>query len=185
MANLARNFTDAIVFIYDTDNNLITKTVITAHNRGEMYIEVAKGLENIKPKTRLQLMIIHSGGASELNGSLKSIRQGIFEISIYGERQRDVRTSIRHTINASAVISDLVTDSDSEPLQEPIQVMIENLSNTGMLIQSPDERFETGTLLQIEFNINGKNVMLYGEVVRLQTQLNDETKYGCKLYFRS
>jgi len=79
----------------------------------------------------------------------------------------------------------LVTDSDSEPLQEPIQVMIENLSNTGMLIQSPDERFETGTLLQIEFNINGKNVMLYGEVVRLQTQLNDETKYGCKLYFRS
>jgi len=83
VANLARNFTDAIVFIYDTDNNLITKTVITAHNRGEMYIEVAKGLENIKPKTRLQLMIIHSGGASELNGSLKSIRQGIFEISIY------------------------------------------------------------------------------------------------------
>jgi len=183
MASLASSFTDAVVFIYDKNNNLITKTIITRHNRNEMYIEVAKGLENVKLKTRLQLLIIHSGGASELNGTLRSIRQGLFEISIFGERQRDVRTSVRRTLNASAAISDMVTDSESEKPPAPIQIVIENLSATGILIKTRTMRMEIGTFLQIEFKLHGKDVILFSEVVREQVHDGDVYKYGCKLHF--
>jgi len=183
MASLASNFTHAPVFIYDTSNNLLAKTIITGHNRDEMYIEVAKGLENVKLKTRLQLVIIHSGGASELNGSLKSVRQGLYEISIYGERQRDVRTSKRRTLNASAVISDMVTDSETEKLAEPIKIIIENLSTTGILLGTRSVRFQIGTFLQIEFELYEKDVVLFGEVLREQAFDSGVYKYGCKLYF--
>ena len=183
MANLANNFMDAPIFIYDKNNNLITKTVVTGYNRDEMYIEVAKGLENIKPKTRFQLLIIHSGGASELNGSLKSVRQGIFEISIYGERQRDVRASVRRTINASAVVSDMAKDYRSERLHEPIEILIENLSTTGLLISTKANRFEIGTFMQIDFKLHGKDVVLFCEAVREQVLAGDVFKFGCKLVF--
>ena len=183
MGNLASQFTDALVFIYDKNNNLITKTRITGHNRGEMYIEVEKGLENIRLKTRLQLLIIHPNGVSELSGFLKSVRQGVFEISVFGERQRDVRTSVRHTLNASAIISDMVRESEPEKLAEPKQIVIENLSTTGILLRTKTLHIEKGTYLQIEFKLHGKDVILFSEVVREQVIDDDTCKYGCKLHF--
>jgi len=183
MAKLASHFTDALIFIYDEKNNLITKTTITGHNRDEMYIEVSKGLENIKLKTRLQLLIVHSGGTSEVNGFLKSSRQGIFEISIFGERLKEVRTNVRHKINASAVISDMATDAEPEKLEEPIQITLEDLSTTGTLIKTWSKRFEMGTFLQIEFKLRGKDMVIFAEVVREEVHDDDVYKYGCKLEF--
>jgi len=183
MPYISGHFADSLIFIYDSKNNLITRTTITAHNRDEMYIEVSEGLEKIKPRTRLQLLIIHSTGASELSGFLNSVRQGIYEISIYGERQREVRSSARRTLNASALISDMVTDSTESSLSEPIPVTIENMSTTGILIKTRDARFDIGSLLQVEFSISGKNVILFGEVVREDVRDAGTSKYGCKLYF--
>ena len=200
MANLASNFTDALIFIYDSNNNLITKTFVTGHNRGEMYIEISEGLERVKPKTRLNLLILHSSGASELSGFLKSVRQGIFEISIFRERQRDLRTSVRHRLNASAVISDMIIETvlydddeialntEAMTIKEtllggPIAITIEDLSSTGMLIKSRHIRFDMAAILKIEFVLHGKDVILYGAVVREQVHKNDVYRYGCKLYF--
>ena len=183
MAYLASHFTNSLVFIYDDDNNFITKTVITGYDRDEMYIEVSKGLEKVKLKTRLNLLIIHSAGASELSGTLKSARQGVYEISIYGERQRDVRSTVRHKLNASAVISDMVTDSGSVALNDPLPVIVEDLSSTGILIRSQEMRFEVGAILQVEFEVHGKSVILYCEVLREQFHGGEIFKYGCKLQF--
>jgi len=183
MPYLASDFTGFPIFIYDTKNNLITRTTVTGSNRDEMYIEVSEGLKDVKPRTRLQLLIIHSSGASELNGFLKIVRQGIYEISIYGERQREVRASKRRTINASAVISDMISEPQTETLKNPVAVTIENMSTTGILLRSKSKRFVIGALLQVEMNINGKILILYGEVIREQILSDNTYKYGCKLNF--
>jgi hypothetical protein len=44
-------------------------------------------------------------------------------------------------------------------------------------------RFEIGTLLQVELNVHGKNVILYGEVVREESNDDGSFKYGCQLNF--
>lgn len=181
MAYLASNFIDSLVFIYDGDNNLITKTTVTGQGKDEMYIEVTQGLEKIRIGTRLQLLIVHSAGASELNGTLKSVRQGIYEISIYGEHQRVLRTSDRHRLNAVAVISDMVTDSYTESLAEPLPVMIQDISRTGVQIRSRGTRFEMGAILEIEFSVREKSVTIFGEVIREQIHGGDVYSYGCKL----
>ena len=183
MANHASHFVDSPVFIYDTGNNLITRTTVTGFGKDELYIEVTGGLEGVKPGTRLQMLIIHPTGASELNGTLKSVRQGIYEISIFGERQRDVRTSARRTINASAIISDMVSETGNVKISEPLQIMIENMSTTGILINTKNQRLEPGSLLQIEFSVHGKLCVLYGEVVREQVQDDKAHRFGCQLYF--
>jgi len=183
MSYLASHFTDSLVLIYDNESNLIAKTNVTAHDKGEMYIEVSEGLENVKPGTRLRLLIIHSSGVSELRGILKSVRQGIYEISIYGERVRDARSSARYTLNNPAIISDMVTDSKMEELIVPLKVTIENISSTGILVRSLEVRIKLGALLQIEFNAHGKNGIIYGEVIREQICDDCIYKYGCQLIF--
>ena len=183
MANLASHFTDALVFIYDANYNFIAKTIVIGHDRDEMYIEVKDGLDSVKPRTRLHLRIIHSAGASELKGIFKCARQGIYEISIYGEKQRDVRASTRLRLNASAVISDMITASEIDIPGSHLPVTIENISTTGILIRSNGKRFEMESLLQVEFNLRGKNVIVYGEVVREQAHDAETYKYGCQLKF--
>jgi len=183
MAYLAGNFAGAVVFIYDSKNNLVTKTLITDYNRDEMYIEVSSGLEDVRLRSRLHLLILHSGGATELSGFLKSVRQGIYEISIFGERQREVRASARRTLNASAVISDMITDSSEKGIVEPLPVTIENMSTSGILVKTQAVRFEKGTMLQVEFKVGGKTAIIFAEVVREQKQGDDVYKYGCKLTF--
>jgi len=183
MAYLSNQFVDSPVFIYDNKNKLIAKTVVTGFNRDEMYIEVPRGLSSIKPKTRLHLLIIHPAGVSELSGVLKIVRQGLCEISIFGEQQREGRASDRRIINASAVISDMVTDATAQPLSEPIPVVIENISATGVLVKANAARIEPGSLLQIEFAIGGKAVVLYGEVLRVRFTDGNSFEYGCQLHF--
>jgi len=183
MAYMTSQFTDSLVFIYDNKNNLIARTTVTGFNRDEMYIEVSAGLENVKLRSRLNLLIFHSGGASELSGYLKSVRQGLYEISIFGERQREIRTSTRHTLNASAVISDMVTDSEPAAIYEPLPVTIENMSTTGVLIGTRTMRFKKGSVLQIEFEFNGKTAIIFAEVIREDKQSDETYKYGCRLSF--
>lgn len=183
MENHASHFVDSPVFIYDIGNNLITRTTVTGCGKDDAYIEVTDGLENTRPGTRLQLIIIHPTGASELSGTLKVVRQGIYEISIYGEHQRDVRSSARRTINASAIISDMVSSFNEKAFGSPIQITIENMSTTGILIYSQEHRLDIGSLLQIEFDVRGKTCILYGEIVREQLQFGSAHRYGCKLYF--
>jgi len=184
MATTAGHFTDAPVFIYDKNNKLVTQTAITGHNTKEMYIEVSEGLEKIEPRTRLQLLIIHANGASEVSGILKeSTRPGVYEILIYDEHSRDLRVSVRRTINTSAVISDMVVDSNAKELTAPLPVIIENMSTTGILIKSSGLRIELGALLQIELNVEKKIGILYCEVLREKKHPGNEYSYGCQLYF--
>ena len=183
MAHSVSRFMDSPVFIYDDKNNLITKTTVTGYDRNEMYIEVPKGTTDIKSKTRLQLLIIHSAGVSELSGFLQSVRQGIYEISFYGERQREGRASDRRTIDAFAVISDMQTDTSSTELQAPIPILIENISATGVLVRVEDRPLDIGTILQLELSIGGKDVILFAEIVREHTIDENTNQYGCQLHF--
>jgi hypothetical protein len=192
MSDKTGHFKDSLVFIYNKNNELITKTSVTGHDAGGKTIEVAEGLEKVEPRTRLQLLIYHSGGASELKGILKeSRRPGIFEILVYDEKKKDLRVSIRRTLNAPAVISDMIVDPDAGghntdiPDAPPptLPVTIENMSVSGILITSGELRLQIGTLLQIELIVSKKTGILYGEVLREQARNDGTFSYGCQLYF--
>ena len=183
MAKFAGQFTDAPIMIYDIHNNFIAKTIISRHNWGQMYIEVTEGLENTKPGTRLHLLIIHSGGVSEFDGTYKCVRQGIFEITIYGERKRDARGSKRLPLNISAQIKEITVNSEIVQLREPVQVTVENISKTGVLVNSPELRLIINVISQIELNIQGRDTILYAKVVREQTNGDGTYSFGCRLVF--
>jgi len=183
MAKSLSHFTDALVVIHDNENNFITQTIVTGHDRSEMYIEIAEGMENVKPGTRLHLLIIHPDGASEFGGTLKCVRQGIYEIPIFGERRRGARGAVRHPLNADAQIKEIVVNSETVSLADPVQVTIENISKTGILFKSPDLRFIVDVVPQIELNVRGRDTLLRAKIVREQQNSDDSYSFGCQLVF--
>jgi hypothetical protein len=174
---------DAPIMIYDRDRNFITETVVTGYGKDEMYIEVSEGLENVAPGTRLRLLVIHADSVSELGGSLKSVRQGIYEISIYGQRRRDARTSARYAYSIPAMIKDLLVETEIVTLVDPISVTIVNLSSTGLLLKSPDMPLVEGIFLKIEFKLRDRNTIINCKVVREPNEDNDPDCFGCRIIF--
>jgi len=183
MAELDLEYMDSPVYIYDTDSNLITNTTVIGHDRELMCIEVAEGLEGIGLGTTLSLLIVHSSGVCELSGTLEDESLGIYRVALREEHRREVRTSARHVLNASAVISDMITGAEQETINKPLPVTIENMSKTGILINAQDMDLDMGTLLQIEFKVGKKTGIIYGEIVRFVSLEDGAKRYGCQLYF--
>lgn len=178
-----RNLKNCTALIFDNDNNYKVEATIIEHDKNEMSIAISEKLDNVKRGTRLNLLIIHSGDVIEFRGTLIGMRNGMSEITLFNERNRKARAAVRHKINASAVINNLIAETGQKPFDPPLKVMIENISATGALVKSPPGHFGINSILELSVNIHGKDVVLYGAVVREQENADNTVSYGCKLVF--
>ena len=190
MAGSAANFKNYPVFIHDEDGNYIAKAIISAYFKPEMRIVISRGPEDpenfddIKIGARVNILIIHPDSTYEFSGVTRSNNGTSCEITLFRERERTGRASPRHTLNIPAFVGRMIVDSSQEQFSEPVTVIIENISATGVLVRSPLMRFKKGTALEFEVNINGKDVLLDARVVREQTNDDGSDSYGCQFIFR-
>ena len=183
MIHAPRQCMDCPIIIFDEQKNLITETIVTGYGKDEMYIEVSEGLENISIGSRLWLLVIHADSVSEFSGKLTSLRQGIYEISVHGQRKRDSRGSPRFSIDIPAVINNLIIDSEVVNLTNPINVTIKNISSTGLMIESKSLPLHKGVSLNIEFKLHDKNTITLCKVVREPKTGSTPNHFGCQLIF--
>ena len=190
MAGTAVNFKDCPVFIHDEEGNYIAKAIISAYFKPEMRIVISGGHEDpenfddIKIGTRVNILIIHPDSTYEFGGVTRTNNGSSCEITLFRERERTGRASSRHSLDTPAFINRMIVDSAQEQFSEPVTVIIENISATGVLVRSPLMRFKKGTALEFEVNINGKDVLLDARVVREQTNDDGSDSYGCQFIFR-
>ena len=185
MTHAARKCMDSVILIYDENRELITKTVVTGYGKDEMYIEVSEGLEGVRPGTRFHLLVIHPDSVSEFSGKLQSIRQGIYEISIHGQRQREARSATRYPVKTRAQIKELVVDKETVTLIDPISISIVNISSSGVLIISPNIMLVEGIFLTIEFILSERSYILHCRVVREPDNDSDPDSFGCQIVFKN
>ena len=183
MIHAPRQCMDCPILIFDDQKNLITETIVIGYGKDEMYIEVSEGLENISIGSRLWLLITHADSVSEFSGKLTSLRQGIYEISIHGQRKRDSRGSPRFPFNIPAVINNFIIDSEVVKLTNPINVTIKNISSTGLMVESKSLPLTKGIMLNIEFKLHDKNTIILCKVVREPTVGSTPDHFGCQLIF--
>lgn len=183
MANIEGKFKDCPVIVYDGNNNYITKTVIESHNNRALSIEVSDKLDEVELGARLNLLVLHSGGASEFSGVAKCMFNGLREITLSDEKKRQARVSVRHKLDAPAVITKITTGAEQKQLNDPIHVTIENISSSGMLVKTPLVNFAINAILELNTSINGKDIILMGRLVRKQVYGDNTIGVGCKLVF--
>ena len=183
MLHITRNCMDCPIIIYDDSKNIIAETVVTGYGRDEMYLEVMDGLENVPLGTRLRVLVIHPDSVSEFSGRYSSLRQGIYEISIHGQRKRGSRGAPRYKFHIPALINNFVVDGEVVRLTNPLRVTIHNMSSSGLMIESRDLPLVEGTLLNIEFKLRGRDTIILCKVVRGPMPGSSPDSFGCQLVF--
>ena len=184
MESLGVDFRDCPVIIYDNDGNQMGSTVVKEHDKREMTISVSELPEGATQGERLDLLIIYSGGAGRFYGTpRKSMGIGAYEIALFKEHEQYSRGAERFKLSAPALINNIVTNLGKTPLEPPVKVVVKDLSTNGMLIKAPPGNFKKGQTLEIDVNIQGKDVVFYGLILREQEGDYNTVSYGCKFVF--
>ena len=175
-----KSFIGCPVIVYDDEENYIAKTVISDHNKIEMYIEISADIE---VGVRLNILIIHPEGAYEFGGVSRR-NNGVFsEISLFREQQRSARATTRHELNTPATVNGLIIGFESRPFTTPLPIIIENISTTGALIKASKKHFEMGSTLEIDIDISGKKGLVYGTIIREKENEDKTFSFGCRFVF--
>jgi hypothetical protein len=172
--------------IYDSHNRYLIKAIITEHHKREMSIYVSELLEDVPIGERVHLLVVHSGGASEFGGIVRGTNrsEGTREISLFNEQRRTGRATLRYELKSPGIVVSHTPLATGRPEELFIRVVITNMSSAGMLVKAPPLHFAKGGILEINTEINGKEVRLAGRIVRENPAADGTIDYGCKFEFK-
>ncbi|MDR0469846.1 MAG: PilZ domain-containing protein [Peptococcaceae bacterium] len=183
MTTNASTFIDCPVIIYDDNDNYLDRSYITEHDKNSMYIEIYGKLDTVNEGSRIKLLIVHSGGASEFGGVARRVTNNRRLISLHNEHSRNARNSVRHTINSPASVTSLAHGSERKIYDDPPKVVVENISATGVLLKSYSKHYRVGSIMDIDLAIDGKTVRLTCKIIREMLNADDTFGFGCKFIF--
>jgi len=176
------NLTNCPVIVYDDKNTLIAKSIISEHYISDMIIRISNELREVQEGDRINLMVIHPASAITYSGTARRIRASMREVTLFNERQREARASLRHNLDSPA-IAKILKDGTPQSAENPVPVVVANISTTGAFIKSPVGSFEMGSKVEIDINIQDRRVLLYGTILRAVRNSDGSRSYGCKFFF--
>jgi len=179
MATLGSDFTDFTVLIYDVHGNHLIDTVVTAHDRNDMHIQVGIMPEELKANDDCKLLILSSPIPCEYRGKVKKIG-GNFSIAMFFGQEKESRGSARYSVSTPALIDALIIDGQTHPLQNLIKVVLINVSTNGVRFRAPYYSFEVGDKFQMHFAVSNSTKKLTAVVVNNVDNGTTSSDYGCR-----
>jgi len=179
MSALAGDYTTQTVLIYDTDRNHLITTYILMHERDTKQIIVEKLPDSLKLNNSCKVMILTAPTPVEFDGKIKRLGNGLC-IAMFQGQERDSRSSERYSINTQAQITTLVVDGKNHPIQTPINVVLMNISTTGVRFRAPFYSFEVGDQFQMDFSVGKNQKKVVVLVVNTVDNGRDSSDYGCR-----
>ena len=180
MASAMWDFENCSVLVYTEDGGFVAEGMVVEHDRNDMSVVISHPLSDIRQGVRVNLLIIHSGGASEFLGTARKTVGSTREITLFNHRHRTGRTSTRHQVNTPAMVRHLLVNGEMQPLAEPIEVLVVNISTTGALLKCKEGSFSVGMVMEISLKIGDNDTILYGTVVRDNPCADGNCDYGCQ-----
>lgn len=181
---ISGNYNGCRIFIQDEDGNNVASTTVIEHNKAYMTILVRGILNNVRSDVFVTVLIMSNNGIHEYRGKLRKMltASSATEIALFqGQLKKESRISKRYVVNTKAVVKSLIINRNHVPLLNPLDISIENLSSSGVLIRTQPNCFNVNSIIELKLNIGNSPTTLYGKVVRLQAVDTHNTEYGCKL----
>jgi len=179
MAALGGNFTDYSVFIYDTYGNHLINTIVTDHDKVAKQVQVSTMPKELKVNDDCKLLILSSPTPCEFQGKVKKVG-GSQYIAMFQGYEKESRGSTRYSVKTPALISTLICDGEPYPLQNPVKVILLNISTTGIRFRAPFYSFQDGDIFKIHFIIKDSKKELTAEVVNHFDNEPQASDYGCR-----
>ncbi len=115
-------------------------------------------------------------------GTLNKFMSGSsVEILLFKGEIRENRLHPRYNLSVDGYVDALMFSGQTVPLRVPITVKSLNISGGGVLITAPTDAFFTGSEIRLILNVNETPTILYCSVLRVSSDEQGMSQYGCKL----
>ena len=179
MAALGSIYKDHTVLIYDTNNNHLTTTVVTEHDKASQLIQVRKMPKGLEINDDCKLLIMSSPTPCEYLGRVRKVG-GIVTIAMFQGQEKENRGAARYPITAYAKIDALVIDGNSHTLQTPVNVALINISTSGVRFRAPYYSLVTGDTFMMHMVISNNKKRITTEVLNYVDNGQVSSDYGCR-----
>jgi len=179
MSALESDFTDCTVFIYNNNGVHLISTTITNHERASKQIQVSVMPEGLKVNDDCMLLILSTPTPCEYHGKVKKVGGNQYFAMFQGQ-EKESRTSKRYPVNTHAQIDALIVDDRPYSLQTPLEVVLINISTTGVRFRAPFYSLEKGDHFHMHFTISNNKKQLTAQVVNFTDNKTESSDYGCR-----
>lgn len=184
----ARGYKGCKTIIRDNSTwDVIADTMIMEHDRKRQTISVDDrffGEGCVERLKYLSLLILQKSSILECKGSLRRRNAyGYREIALFHQQEKESRSTKRYVVKTPAKIENLVITGNLFSLNKPLDVMVENISTKGMLIQTRVGVLRIGADFLLKMNIGGSITMIHSTVVRIHGENESLGEYGCRLNY--
>lgn len=158
---------DTLITSYDWNNNAVRVSMASVDRRGCKQVNV---------------LIIGREHLYEYSGRFRTANIGNeIEIELYQGQERKGRSTRRYEFHAKGSVERIKIQEQFIELNKPIEVTAVNISSNGILVRTWCDSFERHQQIQIKLNMEGKDLKLECEVLRIQNSTLWTEEYGCKI----
>jgi len=179
MSALGSDFTDHTVLIYDVNGNHLGSTIIREHDKSAQQIQVNIMPEELKINDDCKLLILSSPIPCEFQGKVKRTGGNHF-IAMFQGQEKENRGSARYMVSTPAQVDNLIVDGKVHPLQNPVKVVLINISTSGVRFRAPYYSFEEGDEFQMTFVISNTKKQITAAIVNYIDNDGSSSDYGCR-----
>ena len=178
MAVSSADYTGSTVIINDAQGNHLCSTVVTLYDKGSMRIEVEELPGDLAAGYNCSLLILAPGKPYEYQGRV--IKEGAnTSFALYRGHELENRQSERYKISTTALVENLVCDGRAYPLHTPLEVVLINISKSGVRFRAPYFAMTDTDRFQMRMRISQNEKLLIADVVNHMDIGSEASEYGC------
>ena len=171
------NYQDCYVIVYDKFGNELIKTQITDHNTDTSIIEVSGFIKHDESE-HLSLLVLSSPAPLSYLGTLKRSGMVTSDIAIFKGQKKEDRSSIRHKINASALLDNLQEHIVNKSF--PLEVELIDISQSGTRFRGKRGILRIGDKFRMHIINSAVGHSLVAEVKNSRDADIWNVEYGCR-----
>ena len=175
---LGSNHTDCAILIYDDAGSHLGTSTVIEHDRNSARIEVRDIPAALKVGNTCKILILSSPAPCEYDGRIISEGQKRY-IAMFHGKEKENRAAARYKISTPAIIENLIYNGKAFPLHTPMDVMIVNISKSGVRIRAPYYSFLNGDRFQLRMKISDAEKLLIADIVHHVDFEPSSSEYGC------
>jgi len=179
MSVLIGDFTGCSVLLYDTKGKHLGSTTIIEHDRRDRQIEVEEIPSGLNINDTCRVFILTSPTPCEFSGKLKKVGSDLL-IAMFQGQEKENRAATRYPVKTPARIEALIVDNKANELQEPIYVILINISTSGVRFRAPYFALIEGDIFRINLTINNTGKTMTAEVINSLDNGTKSSDYGCR-----
>lgn len=179
MAASGADYTGCSVLIYDSNGNHLGNTVVTEYDKNTLRIEVQTVPAALSSGAGCKLLILMAPTPFEYHGRV--VKEGTrVTIAMYKGKEKESRGATRYRVDLKALIENLVCDGRAYPLHTPLEVVIINISRSGVRFRTPFFAMTDGDRFQMRIKISGNEKLLIADVTNHIDRGSETSEYGCR-----